>query len=62
MEGKKKAFARQKKAERIYLHQISPTRFTKGTTTEKRKVKNERGTQIQREKNEQIPIKNNLKC
>ena len=63
IDGEIRISLEKKKVERIHLHQTSPTRFTKKTTIRReRKGVKERGTQVQRGKNEQIPIKNDLKC
>ena len=55
-----KELPRQKKSERIHVHQSSSERDAKGTALRKgRKRVTERGTQLQ--KNGNVPINNNLK-
>ena len=61
MEDEISSFA-NKTEMRIHLHQTGTTRYAKGTAIRGRIRMRERGTQVQMEKNDWVPIKNNLKC
>ena len=58
-----KQLPRQKKPKRIHLHRTSSATDAKGTALRKgRKRERQRGTQVQKDGNEYVPINNNLKC